>query len=75
MSAVLLTITYTHAVGDVLAADGAGWSQGKSSYYLRTRFSPSLPLLKELHWLPVIHRIKCILATVTFFYSTTDTLN
>ena len=31
-----------------------------------TRFSPSLPLLKQLHWLPVIYRIKFKLSTLTY---------
>ena len=30
------------------------------------RFSPSLPLLKQLHWLPVNYRIKFKLCTLTF---------
>ena len=30
------------------------------------RFSPSLPLLKQLHWLPVNYRIKFKLSTVTY---------
>ena len=30
------------------------------------RFSPSLPLLKKLHWLPVNYRIKCKLSTLTY---------
>ena len=29
-------------------------------------FSPSLPLLKQLHWLPVHYRIKCKLSTLTY---------
>ena len=29
-------------------------------------FSPSLPLLKQLHWLPVNHRIKFKLSTLTY---------
>ena len=29
-------------------------------------FSPSLPLLKQLHWLPVNYRIKCKLSTLTY---------
>ena len=30
------------------------------------RFSPSLPLLKQLHWLPVNYRIKFKLSTLTY---------
>ena len=30
------------------------------------RFSPSLPLLKQLHWLPVNNRIKFKLSTLTY---------
>ena len=30
------------------------------------RFSPSLPLLKELHWLPVSYRINFKLSTLTY---------
>ena len=30
------------------------------------RFSPSLPLLKQLHWLPVIYRIQFKLSTLTY---------
>ena len=30
------------------------------------RFSPSLPLLKQLHWLPVNYRIKLKLSTLTY---------
>ena len=30
------------------------------------RFSPSLPLLKHLHWLPVVYRIKFKLITVIY---------
>ena len=30
------------------------------------RFSQSLPLLKQLHWFPVVYRIKIKLATVTY---------
>ena len=30
------------------------------------RFSPSLPLLKQLHWLPVNYRIKFTLSTLTY---------
>ena len=29
-------------------------------------FSPSLPLLKQLHWLPVNYRIQCKLSTLTY---------
>ena len=31
-----------------------------------SRFSPSLPLLKQLHWLPVSYRINCKLSTLTY---------
>ena len=30
------------------------------------RFSPSLPLLKQLHWLPVTYRINFKLSTLTY---------
>ena len=31
------------------------------------RFSPSLPLLKQLHWLPVSYRINFKLSTLTYY--------
>ena len=38
-----------------------------SRVVLRTpRFSPSLPLLKQLHWLPVSYRINFKLSTLTY---------
>ena len=38
------------------------------------RFSPSLPLLMQLHWLPVVYRIKFNLATVTYCTLSTQQL-
>ena len=37
------------------------------AHILKTpHFSPSLPQLKQLHWLPVIYRIKFKLSTLTY---------
>ena len=34
--------------------------------HVAPRFSPSLPLLKQLRWLPIVYQIKLKLATVTY---------
>ena len=51
---------------DVMSTDGCVQNCLARVVLRAPRFSPSLPLLKQLHWLPVNYRIKFKLSTLTY---------